>query len=196
LVFPGLSLAVTKKASGSSTIEIHDVKVLLNDGEGTPASIKISPFQFLISQEVPSAPQMVKTVKDIDPPEDFKPEIAQSPEMFDGKYFLVFATQDKSSGIDHYEILEKEQCGSLRGLIKKEKWQVVESPYLLKDQNLRSYIFVKAIDKAGNEKVETLAPQKPLLWYENYSFLGIIILGIIVIYLIRKILWKRYLRPK
>lgn len=188
------SVVFQARASGSGAIEIRDTKVLLNDGEGTPASVKISPFQFSISQEAPVAPPMVETIKDTDLPEAFEPIVASDPTMFDGKYFLVFATQDKGSGIDHYEILEKEQCGSLRGLIKKEKWQVAESPYLLKDQNLRSYIFVKAIDKAGNERVAELPPQNPLKWYENYSFWIIIIVVIILTY-ITWITW-RILRKK
>jgi hypothetical protein len=185
------SVAFRAKASGSGAIEIHDAKVLLNDGEGTPASIKISPFQFLISQEIPPAPQIVEIVKDTDPPEDFKPEIAQSSEIFNGKYFLVFSTQDKGSGIDHYEILEKYQSGSWQSLFKKEEWRIEESPYLLSNQKLKTYIYIKAIDKAGNERVAELQPQNPLKWYENYYLGGKIIIGIIFIYAVWRTLKKK-----
>ena len=38
-------------------------------------------------------------------------------------------------------------------------WQDAESPYLLGDQSLTDYIYVKATDKAGNERVEMVLPQ-------------------------------------
>ncbi len=180
------SVVFRAKASGNGAIEIHDVKVLLNDGEGTPASVKLSPFQFLISQEAPPAPPMVETIKDTDPPEEFKLEIAQSPEMFEGKYFLVFATQDKGSGIDHYEICE----GS------KKKCVITESPYLLQNQELNQEIFVKAVDKSGNERVVMMPAQKPLPWYQNYWILAIlIIIGLVVVGVIfRKLLWQKFIK--
>ena len=186
------SVVFRAKAGGSGAIEIRDAKVLLNDDRGTPASVKLSPFQLSISQEVPAAPPMVETVKDTDLPEEFKPEIAQSPEIFNGQYFLVFSTQDKGTGIDHYEILENR-----KQKIENRGWIEADSPYLLKDQELKSYIYVKAVDKAGNERIVTLPPQNPLEWYENYFVWGIILLGTIIAFMIGKIfLWKRYLRTK
>ncbi len=176
------SVVFQAKASGSGTIEIHGAKVLLNDGEGTPASVKLSPFQFSISQEAPAAPSMIETVKDINLPEDFEPKIASDPNIFNGKYFLVFATQDKESGIDHYEVCER----------SKRKCVIAESPYLLQNQKLDQQIFVKAVDKNGNERVVMLPPQKPLPWYKNYSlFVILIIAGVTLAYLIRKFLWRK-----
>ena len=173
------SVVFRAKASGSGAIEIRDAKVLLNDGRGTEASVKLSPFQLSISQEVSPATATVETIKDTDQPEEFKPEIAQSPEIFDGQYFLVFATQDKGSGIDHYEVLENR-----KQKIENRGWIGADSPYLLKDQELKSYIYVKAVDKAGNERIATLSPQNPLKWYENYFVLFIIIISMIFVYLI------------
>jgi hypothetical protein len=178
------SIIFQSKAEGEGIVEIQNAKALLNDGEGTTAKTTISNFQFLISEKV-SIPQIsIPEIKDTDPPEDFKPEIAQSPEMFDGKYFLVFATQDKGSGIDHYEVCE----GS------KKKCVIAESPYLLQNQKLDQQIFVKAVDKSGNERVVMLPPQKPLPWYKNYAILAIlIIIGLFVAgVILRKILWKRH----
>jgi len=146
------SVAFQAKASGSGAIKIHDAKVLLNDGEGTSANLSIFNFQFSISEEALPVPPIVETIKDIDPPEEFGLEIVQNPDMFDGKYFLVFATQDKGSGIDRYEIQE---TGNER---QGKNWVEAESPYVLKDQELHSYIYVKAVDKAGNERVVMLPP--------------------------------------
>jgi hypothetical protein len=190
------SVIFQAKKEGEGTVEISDAKVLLNDGKGTEANLAISNLNFLISQQAP--PSSISEIQDTDPPELFELVIAQDPNIFDGKWFLVFATQDKRSGIDHYEILEKGQRGSFQELIWKEKWQIAESPYLLKDQELKSYISVKAVDKSGNERIVTLAPQNPISWHENYLIWLIIILvtiiiiitGAIGLYIRKKILWK------
>ena len=183
-----LSVVFRAKASGNGAIEIRDAKVLLNDGEGTSTDVKISNFQFSIFKEAPISQTPILEIKDTDPPEYFKPEIAQSPEIFDGKYFLVFATQDKGSGIDHYELCE----GS------KKKCVIAESPYLLQNQKLDQQIFVKAVDKSGNERVIMLPPQKPLPWYKNYAILAIlIIIGLFVAgVILRKILWQRFIKSR
>jgi len=182
------SVVFRAKASGSGTIEIREAKVLLNDGKGTPANLSISNFQFSISKEVLTTQPPVPEIKDLEPPENFKPEIASDPTIFEGKWFLVFATQDKGSGIDHYEISETK-----RKTIRETdaKWTEVESPYLLKDQKLRSYIYVKAIDKAGNERVIMLSPRYPLKWYEKWEIWVIIIVAIVIMYLILSIFRKR-----
>lgn len=184
------SVVFQTKASGSGAIEVRGAKVLLNDGKGTEASVKLSSFQFSISQEIPFVPLTVETIKDTDPPEDFKPEIAQNFGMFEGKYFLVFATQDKGSGIDRYEIQET------RNKRQGENWAEAESPYVLKDQNLRSYIYVKAVDKAGNERIVIVEPKYLLKWYENWWIWGIIILGVFVLYISRKILWRKFIKSR
>jgi len=181
------SAVFQSKNQGEDTIKIQEAKTLLNDGKGTPASLEISDLQFLISKQTPISQIPISEIKDTELPESFVPEIVRDPTIFDGKYFLVFATQDKDSGIDHYEILEKEQKGSIWGLIKKDEWQVGESPYLLKDQKIKSHIFVKAIDKNGNERIITLSPQNPLKWYENYFVLLIIIISMIFVF----ITWRR-----
>ncbi|MCX6796840.1 MAG: hypothetical protein NTW06_05100, partial [Candidatus Falkowbacteria bacterium] len=74
----------------------------------------------------------------------------------------------------------------------KLKWQAAQSPYLLSDQKLRSYIYVKAIDKNNNERVAMLGPANPLLWYENfYIFSIIIIISLIIVFYSGLILWKK-----
>lgn len=185
------SVIFQTKNGGEGTIEIHEAKTLLNDGKGTKASITTSNFQLLISKETSLSQIPPTKIIDTNPPESFEPVIGQDPEIFDGKYFLVFLTQDKGSGTDHYEILEKEQKNSIRSLIKKDEWQVGESPYLLKDQRLKSYIYVKAVDRAGNQRIEVVRPSNPQMWYENYWLWVIIIIGILIAILMAKFLWRR-----
>lgn len=115
------------------------------------------------------------------PPEPFEPEIAKDPSMFEGKYFLSFATTDKTSGIDHYEIIEADRRGYQRRTTRKAEWKIGESPYLLEDQSLRSIIKVKAVDKAGNEKIAEIIPPYKITWKDvlPWIVLALIIVGVI-----------------
>ncbi|MBU4579609.1 cohesin domain-containing protein [Patescibacteria group bacterium] len=174
---------------GSGAVEIRDIKALLNDGEGTSAPLKISNFQFLISKQIPSSQIPISEIKDTDPPELFAPEIASDPNIFGGRYFLVFATQDKVSGIAGYFIHESTRKKEITRINTKE-WIAAASPYLLKDQKLQSYIYVKAVDKAGNSRVVMVSPKNPLAWYENYLVYAIITLVALIAILIYT-LWRK-----
>ena len=168
---------------------MQNIKALLNDGNGTAADISVSSLKIIVTSQDLSLPPK-KEAKDQEPPESFKPEIARDSTIFDGEWFLVFATQDKGLGIGRYEI--KETRSRISGLFSK--WISSESPYALRDQKLRSYIFVKAVDKAGNVRIEKILPRNPLRWYENYENWIIIILGLVIAYAIKKFLWKRHLK--
>jgi len=173
---------------GSGSIEIQDIKALLNDGKGTKANTTISNLQLVISKQVPASQPAVVEKKDTDIPETFEPIVTSDPSIFDGKYFLVFATQDKGSGIDYYEIKESRQ----KFLKIFKKWVIAESPYVLKDRKLRSYVYIKAVDKAGNERIAVVEPRYPIKWYENYWIWIIIILAIIFSFIVIKgNLWKK-----
>lgn len=150
-------------------------KIFLNTPDGIEDKIE---FQKLSLPIVKGKKNIPLKIPDSEPPEAFIPEISQDPNLFDGKYFLVFATQDKSSGIAGYAIHESRQ---IEKRIATNKWIGAESPYLLKDQRLMSYIYVKAVDKAGNERIETLLPKYPIKWYEVWWNWIIIILVIIAL---------------
>ncbi len=163
---------------------IEKARVLKNDGLGTAASLKVSDWLFSVSANPEIIPKEIIKIEDIEPPEKFKPEIAKSDDMYEGKYFLAFATQDKVSGVANYEVRE-----GLWG-----KFVIAESPYLLPNQKLNKKIIIKAVDNAGNERVEIIYPPNWLPWYENYRIIGIIIPGIIFAYLIIKILWRKFIK--
>ena len=114
-------------------------------------------------------------------PESFTPLMGSNPDIFNGKYFLVFNTVDKQSGIDHYEIQE-----SLRKGGDESKWIRAESPHQLSDQTLRSFIIVKAVDKAGNFRIETLSLGNPQQFYQSIMFWVIIILILIGFLFLKK----------
>jgi len=96
------------------------------------------------------------------PPENFAPEISKDPSIFSGNYFLSFTAQDKTSGIDHFEVREHLKAGTILSPKEKSEWIKIASPYLLRDQKLQSLIEVKAVDKAGNEMIVSIpAAHKP-----------------------------------
>jgi hypothetical protein len=136
----------------------NDSQVLLNDGFGTPAKLTLKEAIFTIlpeKAEVPKEEWQEELAKDDIPPEPFEIKISQDPNIFGGKYFIVFSTTDKQTGIDHYEVKEG-----------KRNWKRAESPYLLEDQSLKSIIKVKAVDKAGNERIaEYIPPQRPFPYW-------------------------------
>ncbi len=171
------SVIFTAKKEGNGNIVFNNIKVLQNDGLGTKDSVTISSFSFLISKQALIYQDKIPEIIDNDPPEDFKPEITNSPILFAGKWFLVFATQDKGSGIDHYEVKEGDK-----------PFIIVESPYLLQNQGLNEEIYVKAVDKDDNEKIVLLS-SKVLMWYDNYILLAMVAGGILLVYFIHKFLW-------
>jgi hypothetical protein len=127
----------------------NDSVVLLNDGLGTKTKVKTKDLNIkVLSGETGIARDLWQEEKDADTimPESFKPIISQDPNIFEGKYFLVFSTVDKQTGIDYYQVKEGEG-----------EWVNAESPYLLKNQDQSSVIQVKAVDKAGNERIETIS---------------------------------------
>jgi hypothetical protein len=117
-------------------------------------------------------------------PEEFNPEIAE----IEGKKYLVFLTTDKTSGVDHYEIATLNQVGIFLNAKPKLEWKTGKSPYLLGDQNL-SKIFVKAIDKAGNEQIsEITLPSKP---FPYWIIPVIVICLVIIVWIIKKYFVKK-----
>lgn len=189
LIFSAIFEARTE---GMAKFEINDAKVLRNDGTGSEAVLTTVPFEILVSSEVLAEPPVFPKIKDRERPESFVPEIAKDETLFEGKWFIVFVTQDKTSGIDRYEIKESRQ----RILSVFKRWTPAESPHVLADQGLRSYIWIKAIDKADNERIARITPQSPLAWYENYGDWVILIVGLLMIAFVSLKVWRKNFAKK
>jgi hypothetical protein len=146
-------------------VSVEKPQILLNDGKGTAAAVTLNNYFYQINLDN-SLPRRVDPINDAVPPESFTSVISKDENLFGGKWFLTFSTLDKISGVDHYEV--------------KEGWlgrfHTVESPYQLQDQDLSSKITVRAVDKAGNVRVEVLAVRNKKLFYEKIAIYGIIIL--------------------
>ena len=184
------SLILKGKETGEVTIDAKNMQLLRNEPPGFLVATRISSLKLEIKEQ--SLTPEFSLPEDKTPPEIFTPYISKDSNVFDGKWFLVFATQDKISGIDHYEVQENR-----KQKIENRKWILAESPYLLKDQELKSYIYVKTIDRAGNERTAALPPQNQSAWYEKYFLhiifgIGIIIIiGGVLIFIKRNSLWRK-----
>ena len=169
----------TKKEGMANLRLSEESQVLLNDGFGTPAKLTLKAASYEVEPRKDRAKDewQKELEKDDIPPESFEIEINQTPEIFEGKYFIIFSTTDKQTGIDYYEVKEG-----------KKDWKRVESPYLLEDQSLQSIIKVKAIDKAGNERMaEYLPPKKPFpYWLIVATIVGLFIIGWVIYKITRK----------
>ena len=162
----------------------EESQVLLNDSLGTPAKLTIKGAVFTILPGIPEIPKkewQEELEKDTIPPEPFEIEIHRTPEIFEGKYFITFFTSDKQTGLDYFEVKEG-----------KRNWEKAESPYLLEDQDLKSIIKVKAVDKAGNERLAEYIPPKKITWKDWLPWLILILIVASIIYWLWKIYTKKH----
>lgn len=160
--------------AGQGNIEMNTAKLLLHDGLGTEASLTKQNLHITINN---NDSQIVVNTIDDEMPESFNPEIIQDPDVYEGANTLIFSAKDKGSGIDRYEV--------------KEGWfsrfQIADSPYKIKNQNLDEKIQVKAIDKVGNERLEIIYPQNYQPINERSGIIvSIIALCVIALYILRR----------
>jgi len=182
--------SVNKRKKSALVTFLDNSQILLNDGKGTAALLK---KKGIVVDIIEGGKKSLRNEwkeelqKDTLPPEDFRPYITKIKNL----YYLVFVAQDKQSGIDYYQVFESRRPQTK---IELSQWMRAQSPYFLRDQSLRSYIYIQAVDKAGNKRLVTLEPQRQghIILYENYIIWVIILFGLIVTYLSRRYLWKRY----
>lgn len=135
---------VISSTEKSAAIQFTPASVLyLNDGLGTKISPALTGSRITIvsTSTLGSNPWLVEVGADTVAPDPFTIQVESTRGVFGGRYYIVFSTVDKQSGLDHYEIYEN------------GAWKKITTPYELRDQSLRGDIQVKAIDKAGNERL-------------------------------------------
>ncbi len=159
---------------GSGVITIPDIEVYENDGRGTLLTTTVKGLPFVISEITGMSQEFIE---DLYPPESFVPEIIANEFIYDGKYTLIFNTHDKETGVAYYEVKEGGRA-----------WERTESPYLLRDQSLRTVIWVKAVDYAGNVRKEQL--------HGTALVPIIILLGVVLAVVIALIFTMRWIRQR
>ncbi|MBT4350014.1 hypothetical protein HOD19_04565 [bacterium] len=165
-----LSIIFEAQQLGNGQINFNNTRLLLNDGTGKAANLYKQNWNFEINNSEPIILNEVKEIIDRDPPEIFDPILTQAIDIANEQFILIFATQDKGSGISHYEVKEG-----------KADWVKVTSPYILQNQNLDDKIIVKAVDKNGNQRLVIIKPINAKPWYAKIEFFGIIILVILLV---------------
>jgi hypothetical protein len=153
------------------TFDQANTLVYLNDGNGTKDGVR---FSTKVRQAVASSQDTIG-------PESFTPIITRDAQLHDGKWVVLFQTQDKGSGIDHYEVQE-----STRRTPNENNWKRADSPYVLEDQNVSKYVFVKAVDAQGNETIAVVQAESMSFGFKLFIILCIA-LGI---YLISKVYYR------
>ena len=180
-----LKIAFVAKNIGVADINIMKSSVLfLNDGKGTRVDYSARPLELSVLEHpvgLPSKDEWQPLLEqDNTPPESFELMVDKNNYIFEGDYFVSFFTTDTESGVDYYEIREGEV-----GLFAR-----ANSPYKLKDQSLRSVIEVKAVDKAGNERLISMSPLHSESVYQKFWFWSILFILAVLFYLGGKV-WRR-----
>lgn len=150
---PPLAVADIQFASGT--------EVLLNDGAGTPAELQFHSASFTrVETAQRSQNDWLDAVRaDTILPDPFQVDLYQDPKVHNGKFFAIFSAVDKQSGIHHFEILEQSpKRYALFGSNPQDAYAPATSPYVLKDQERKGKIFVRAIDQAGNMREVVILP--------------------------------------
>jgi len=177
-----LKLTLKAEVAGSFALVFDRTRTAIyrNSPDGTPEPTTLR--SLMLNAKAGTTITVTPTV-DTAPPEAFTPVITRDPQLYDGALTLLFATQDKNSGIAYYEVSES----PVRKIdSNKLTWTMAESPYRLNDQTPARYIYVRAVDGQGNIRTELYAPVHQLSWFE-YLALGILML-VFVLFVFR--LWR------
>lgn len=155
-------------ATTTAPVAFHDQTTLyLNDGFGTAAPLDTYGMELSIvpgERADVTDPWLERVRADTVAPEPFSVSLERDDSLFQGRYYIVFNTTDKQTGLAGYEVMEEPlaEAGLFRFGAVGAPWTPTRSPYVLEDQTLNSTIRVKATDKAGNEYIATLVPDESL----------------------------------
>lgn len=128
------SFSMVGAENGLLKVSYSEVRALRSDGSGIGVAVAFS-FQ---SKEIE---------EDLLPPEPFLPVISHSPELYQDRSFVSFLTQDKNSGIDHYEYASTWLLPP-----SESAWQRATSPLLLSQTDFFKKIYIRAVDKTGHAR--------------------------------------------
>lgn len=181
-----LVFSATKEGAGMFTVS--DSVALLSDGQGTKAEATFAPATIVVERGVsmPLLPALLDTEK----PEPLFAQIVKNESLGTNKWVAIFYTHDKKSGISHYEIAE--QQGDQVFDYAKLQWRPAQNPEVLLDQSRRSFVYIKAVDKVGNESISVLLPLSKQNLYQNIWFWCIIIT--LLLLCLGGFLWKRKIK--
>jgi hypothetical protein len=150
-----LTLLFEGQEVGDTKISLSNMNTVSNDSAETIAQTIDHSVMISVVGEGQHAKETTSEV-DTEIPETFIPQIGRDPSVFEGKWFVAFSTQDKKSGIDEYAVLET-VLPTWR-FAPQSRWIPSESPYVLHNQGRRHYVHIRATDRSGNIRIETVSP--------------------------------------
>lgn len=153
------------KKSGTTTLQFSDTRILAHDGLGSELTVSQRPLVLELIHDIPGTD--IETVRDIESPLYFEPELIQRDDWFEGRSVLVFDAVDKGTGIGAYYVKEY----AYTFFRPFQTWRLINSPYVLEDQSLSSYVLIKAEDKSGNSIIVTIEPKNPRSTYSIFVLL-------------------------
>ncbi len=162
----------TKADPVKFVIDKNATRMLLNDGAGTADVVKVGKEAPLPAQFV-----LVKSGDDKIAPSQFTPEKAILPTESGERESLVFNAHDNESGVVRYEIAYSPV--PLDPNDPALVWESVSNPAPLLLEQSNKFIYVKAIDHAGNVRIAEVPPSERmsgLLMHNIILFFGILII--------------------
>jgi hypothetical protein len=146
-------------------------EVYLSDGLGTRAPISVGDAQFAIVS-YPTLPNNIwleELSADEVPPEAFEVQVGSTPGFFGGKYYLIFSTVDKQSGVDHFEMYD---AGG---------WKIIESPHYIRSPLSNKDVKIRAVDKNGNERLGDFNEETVALGSMTFFDVMTLVLAVVVL---------------
>ncbi len=158
---PVLSVIASVPPSSSVSVTTHDSAIYRHDGEGTKVVV---PDAVLTYDNVSTKEKVAETIIDTRAPEPFTPLITDEP-LISTEPTIVFQTQDKQSGIDHYEFYASSVALTDEQLSQIDNWTRIESPYSLPEHIVARHVYIKAVDKGGNVRIAHLEFPRSRSWH-------------------------------
>src|SRR4030042_2797976 len=182
-IFSAVFSAKGNSPISQTEISLRNCEAYLGGGKGVKRKIADSgdtlDFSTVEKSNVPV---------DTEPPEVFAPYVTRDKNLEEGKWVVIVSAQDKGNGINHYEIFEsgkryeKEKIAGDKSIGWKTAGNL--AAYVLEDQKLESYIYVKAADKAGKTRVAEMIPvhdQKSRIFeYKALAFTVFLIIAVAI----------------
>ena len=176
---PGLIIRLVFQSTSPGKVFFSTINTTLNLNDGFGTEIKSTPSY--LSMDVVDRPDNSQYSSSEESIPLLEANVIHDPNMYNGKYALVFKASDKGSGIKNVMIKEG-----------RRDWKDIESPYLLVDQSRISDISITAISYAGGA-VTINIPGEPYDWK---SLIVVVFITTIIVLCFYLIVRKKYVKKK
>lgn len=175
---PGLLMKIGIESDAPQEVVLGVRNLQAYSGEGDTAAISAEPEKFSILFSSSTSEAGLGLAEDASDPFFTHAAVTQLHNETKG-WFAIFSAEDRESGIDYFEIQE-----TYNSVPDASAWQKAASPHKLSDQHRRHAIFIKAVDRSGNEKIIKIEPVS-LNPYEQWAwamaFVLIVLIALVIV---------------